>query len=104
MALLNFEQTNFLKGHIRKQIRKAKVEENQDELAMFKSILSALNKDEFYENAKEDVLLVMENDGVKLTKKQLEQVIHRVKNYDHSGYNEFISDTIAEVLEKSKVS
>lgn len=53
----------------------------------------------YMETIKEDVLMVIENNGYgDVSEEDLERIVLQVSNYDASDYNDFIDETINDVL------
>ena len=68
-------------------------------------LMEAINTDGYIARIKNDVMLSAtdDNGNMPLTENQIEEVTRAVEsNYDHSYYDDFISDTIEEVLAAEK--
>lgn len=104
MAVLNYQQVEYVKGLIRERLEDPKGVQ-KEELEMLKGILEGLDKDEFEERTRRDVELLLEvmedKDGnpIELTDEEKNNVIRRVMGgYDYSDYNQYIEDTIREEI------
>lgn len=63
-------------------------------------IIKGLNKNSNIEDAKEDIESILEDKDVKLNDAQMDRMVHIALDYDHSDYNEYLSDEIDKLLEK----
>jgi hypothetical protein len=51
---------------------------------------------------REDILNVMNEEDFELNEEQIQIVIERMKSYSYSDYNEYIADTIRDVIEEAE--
>lgn len=102
MAELTIEQEKYVKSLLKQRrglLNAPKDLPEQEEAAFIDAIYVQLDKNQFLENIKEDLMLACENMDVVLSEEQFEAVSRRATNYDYNDYNEFLSILIEEELQ-----